>query len=533
MGSKFTKLTYDRLSKAIIALLSPKVIAILKDRGPGHCMRVTDLGSEVMESLCYELRKLLPDSSIYILGSHDQADAPHVITSTKLVELRNPLADGKLRPPLLVFIPTSLKTSAEDSFGIATFEELSFASIYDDLKKHLLEQIPSTLVGHIRELFAFLDEEDWAFADELAKSRYLLTSLENGVDGDTLGASLYELALIPDFKLFVTSSSSNAKILRNIDSVRTIMASHKSSRGRIADLGLSDKELCNRLNTFFKKYDVHEPEVWTAPIALEQEWWVISFDKWNFLEELVLDEIQLNVLKTDLPTIQENEAHEQLSELIGQQVLVPKERRKMTVTFEVSPHPKKVTGLDHFTVQIMSNAGGPVGKTKKVQAWTPKRTSSNVSLTKLDKIEFEEGWHYVRVLPWTAAGDPIPLIDGSTPDDSRRLYESEPFYVLPSGSIEEEPPQRAIPYEDSVEHAKFRLQLTAIGDNRDPNQISISSISWADGAKMRRSSRQQTLVAKFGREGAVQITILECLRLSNSVSWPCLNIHLVGGCRLT
>ena len=54
----------------------------------------------------------------------------------------------------------------------------------------------------------FLDEEDWAFADELAKSRYLLTSLKNGVDGETLGASLYELALIPDFKLFVTPSSS-------------------------------------------------------------------------------------------------------------------------------------------------------------------------------------------------------------------------------------------------------------------------------------------------------------------------------------
>ena len=32
----------------------------------------------------------------------------------------------------------------------------------------------------------------------------------------------------------------------------------------------------------------------------------------------------------------------------GQQVLVPNDRRKMNVVFEVNPHPGKVSGLDHF-----------------------------------------------------------------------------------------------------------------------------------------------------------------------------------------
>ena len=48
------------------------------------------------------------------------------VTSTKLVELRNPLADNTLRPPLLVFIPSDLRAAAEDSFGVATFEEVAF-----------------------------------------------------------------------------------------------------------------------------------------------------------------------------------------------------------------------------------------------------------------------------------------------------------------------------------------------------------------------------------------------------------------------
>ena len=33
----------------------------------------------------------------------------------------------------------------------------------------------------------------------------MLTALENGIDGETLGASLYELTLIPDFKLFANT----------------------------------------------------------------------------------------------------------------------------------------------------------------------------------------------------------------------------------------------------------------------------------------------------------------------------------------
>lgn len=42
-------------------------------------------------------------------------------------------------------------------------------------------------------------------------------------------------------------------------------------------------------------------------------------------------------------------------------------------------------------------------------------------------------------LPWTADGDPIPLaVDASDDDDAKRSYESEPFYVLPGGTLEED-----------------------------------------------------------------------------------------------
>ena len=512
MSNAFSRLSQDKLNAAVADLLCPRIEAILSDRGPGHCMRVTDLDDDVMELVCKKLRRTRPDGNIFILGSHDQEDQPFRVTSTKLVELRNPDANGDLRQPLLVFIPTSLRTSAEDSFGVATFEDLAFTCIYEDLINSLVDRLPATLVAHVRDLLSILTEEEWLFADDVSRVRYLLTALENGIDGETLGASLYELTLIPDFKLFADPNVVNGKIRRNLGSVRSLMTSHKSVRGRIGDLGLSDKTLKLRLFTYFEKYDVQEPESWTPPIATDKSWWGISFDKWTFQEELSLDKILLTVLETDLPVVQEDENDDKLSGLIGQQVLVPNDRRKMNAVFEVNPHPGKVNGLDYFTVQIVSQNDGPVGKSKKVKAWTPNCLQCTTNLSKLNKIEFEEGWHFIRVLPWTADGDPIPLETNSASERAKRSYESEPFYVLPGGSIEEDPPQRAIPIEQSLEHARFRLQLTALGDERDPDEVAISGIAWAEGSRSKKTSRQETLLAKFGREGAVQISLSRMLK---------------------
>src|SRR6185369_4467974 len=337
------------------------------------------------------------------------------------------------------------------------------------------------------------------------------TAAENGIDGETLGASLYELSLIPDFRLFADPALTNSRLRRNLSCVRNLMTSHKSVRGRIADLGLSDRSIEPLLFSLFEKYDVQEPEGWASPIATEKIWWSISFDKWKFQEELSLDKVQLTVLETDLPVVEEHGSNEQLSELIGQQVLIPNDRRKMNVVFEVKPHPGKVSGLDHFTVQIISQNDGPVGKTKKVKAWLFNRLVCTVNLAKLNKIQFDEGWHFIRVLPWTADGDPISL-DSAGSSTAKRNHESEPFYVLPGGSLEEEPPQRAIPIEQSLEHARFRMQLTALGDDRDPDEVELTAISWGQGAQSSKMSRRETLLVKFGRDGAIQIPLSRMLK---------------------
>jgi hypothetical protein len=519
MSSSFVRLSKEKLDAVIAEALCPRIRQILDSRGPGHCIRVSDLDDDIIEATCQELRKNRPDGNIFILCNHDQEKEGvrlFRITSTKLIELRNPDEKGNLRNPLLVFIPSSLRTSAEDSFGTATFEALAFPDVYSDLINALLERISAPLRNHVIGLLQNLREKSWPFADEISIVRFLLTATTNGVDGETLGASLYELALVPDFKLFEEPGRVNGKILKNRECVNKLVDSHKSARGRVSDLGLDNRETLEpRLFDFFEKYDIQEPETWAAPIALDKSWWDISFDKWKFIGEDEMPELAVTILETDLPVVAENEPDEQLSGLIGQQVLTPRDRHKMGVKFEVAPIPNKAAGLSYFTAQIFTKNGDPVGKSKKIKPWTTNKTAGSVSLTKLNELQFEEGWHYVRILPWTADGDLMPLKpDPEADGESKSHNESEPFYVLPEGKINEDPPQRAIPIRQSLEHARFYLQLTALGSDsrRDPDEIELNEILWTEGGHSRKISQRETLLAKFGRDGAVHIHLSRVLK---------------------
>ena len=83
-----------------------------------------------MIRLCARLRAELPSATVVMLTNGTlPIPAELAVTSTKLVELRNPYPDGTQRQPLLVFVPSEVRASAEDSFGVATFEEVSIVGL--------------------------------------------------------------------------------------------------------------------------------------------------------------------------------------------------------------------------------------------------------------------------------------------------------------------------------------------------------------------------------------------------------------------
>jgi DNA phosphorothioation-dependent restriction protein DptH len=485
-----------------------------------------------MISLGRALRREIPQGQIHVLdGNKEDAGKDDIfISSTKLVELRNPLPDGTQRAPLLVFLPPNLHTNAEDSFNVASFEEIAVTHIYDGLAKTLLESTPVARQGHVREMLLLLVKEGWSWADKVAQARFLLTAVRNGIDDESLGAALYELGLVPDFHLFKDTTISLHRLRKNLDSVRKLTHSDQSVRGRVLALELADRTTQRRLTDFLIETGVDDPRLWTRKIVLERKNWDISFDKWQFKEESYKDKVFVHILQTDLPTVKEDETEEKLQNLVGQQVLVPKNRRQLKVEFEVEPHPQQIQGLSYFTVQIVAKEGGSVGSAKKVKVWKTKSSNKSVTLDKLHLTEFEEGWHFIRVLPWTDEGDAIPLAERGETLSSERTspHESELFYVLPESSLEDEPPQRAIPQEPSLEHARLKLQFNALAGNRDPDEVQVREVVWTDKNVKSVGAAQPALEARFGKNGSIRIPVagrlqeLEMRILSDSekiLSW--------------
>lgn len=256
------------------------------------------------------------------------------------------------------------------------------------------------------------------------------------------------------------------------------------------------------------------PIAWERQIVLDKNNYDISFDKWKFEKDIVTERVLIGEVTTDLP-IAQDENDKRLEDIIGQQYLAPQERKKINITFEVSPHPTQVSGLDNFTVQLFykpsdADLSVSTGLSKKVKAWKAKRNTCSVALDKLNKVDLEEGWYFIRVLPWTSDNDPIPLVDSS--DTAQRPYESDLFYVLPNEAFEDTPQQRAIPIEESVEHARLRLQFTAVNEKRDPSEVIPQLVTWSDKSGTKFSNAFDVISVKFGKFGTYQILIPKQLR---------------------
>ncbi len=522
-GISFQELTSSDLTHALCEVLAPRLRERLLARAPGHCMRVANLDLALMKALCRTLRKECPSAQISILengaASEQEQGEGLFISSTKLVELRNPLPGGALRPPLLVFLPANLHASAEDSFGIATFEDIPVTDAYQQLQQLLMERIPHPLQGYIHDLFMILNEAKWPWADEVARVRFLLTAIKNQVDGESLGASLYELGLVPDFHLFDDPPLMQSRIRRNLESLRKITFSDASPRGRVLELGLSDREVQHRLTNFLAEVGVVDPYNWTRQIVINKRNWDLSFDKWKFIEEINRDKISIEVLPlTTIHEVKEEEAtDERLEGLSGQRVLDPDKQSKFSVTFRVDPHPARVSSLDHFTVQILTRNGEPVGGARRVNVhnWGPKKNEHTVHLDKLNRLDFEDGWHMVRVLPWTKDDDMVPLEDaqrGPGAEEQARSNESEPFYVLCGGDELIEPPQRAIPHASSLEHARLFAQFKECSEQRDPQAVQITQVEWINKSARQRQ-HQEALEVRLSRGGKFHIYVSSHLKM--------------------
>ena len=307
MSGGFRALPVADITHAVEQQLLPRLAGALREHGAGHCMRVPDLDRDLMVSLARSLRHEVPDAQVHVLADGQaQEDGDLYVSSSKLVELRNPFPDNTLRPPLCVFIPANVRASAEDSFSVATFQEFPVGDTYHALRLQLLERIPATLQGYVRDALHLLRELSWRWGGDVAQMRYLLCAHANGNDGEAFGGALYELGLVPDFKLFDDPTTTHGRIRKNLECVRTLTDGDTSIRARVLQLDLTNKGMRRRLAEYLVEEGLEDPVDWTRDIVLQRRNWDISFDKWEFASEISPDKIEFLRVETDLPVIADN-----------------------------------------------------------------------------------------------------------------------------------------------------------------------------------------------------------------------------------
>lgn len=159
---------------------------------PGNCMKVTSLSLDILHDLYARLSLLNTKTLFYILTENPDMTGSEYITPTKLIELRNDLTKS-----ILVLIPVNSSTSAEDSYGNATFRELSIS----DFDEILYQKLEAQLSGKqaIKDTLNYVGKAlDCTLQDKI---KYLLYIILNGGTDEAIGNGLYLLNLLPDSSL--------------------------------------------------------------------------------------------------------------------------------------------------------------------------------------------------------------------------------------------------------------------------------------------------------------------------------------------
>lgn len=521
-GQGLCVITQSDWYSALEAVLLPKLAGVLSGKQAGHCMRVTDLDRELMVRLAGSLQAAAPMATVVLLADEPlRAQVPALaVSSTKLVELRNPLPNDELRPPLLVFVPNDLRTAAEDSFGVATFEEVAIGGAYGDLIAQMLAEVPASLRLAVEAVLHELrrSESRWRYADDASVARYLLTCKVNGFQPDAMGAALCELALVPDFELLALPELAPARVARNRECVESITWSTRTERARALEIGLQDAAFCKHLGEFFARVGVSDPRDWCLQVVLDRANWSLAFNRWVFEDGGVNPDAVFigDVALPDLPTVNDDTEDPRLTELIGHRILPLSKTglKKFGVSFRVEPVPSKIEGLSRFVAEVVSKDNGPTGLRRRKTAWAKATDSGTISFTSIDKVEWEEGWHFVRVYAETEEGDRIPLLDAQggrlhlSPEGAdMQPNESDLFYVLTDEDVEVEPPQRAVPRDASLMHAWFRSKFVAVSQELNPAAVSITGRSWVERACRSGSTANETLEIRLGKEGKAHVLV--------------------------
>ncbi|WP_313381909.1 methylation-associated defense system ATP-binding protein MAD8 [Proteiniphilum saccharofermentans] len=372
---------------------------------PGHCMKITGLGNEQLLSLWEVITNHFKNLDTYIVDETQQGDC--FISATKLIELRN-----QQKKPLLILVPSNSRTAAEDSYGNATFKEISLDSIEPILVKRLKEKLPIEVSAFVNTVTNYVNTTQSGLLS------YLLAIEEDSFTKESIGRNLFYLGLFPDLELVNDENQIRSRLNLNGTSCNILASFNKSVYDRVDELQIKKGSLQKdfiqlfrnenniiSLNSLVEIVGKNYPELW--------------FDKWD-IPNLNFKEIKLEIVEirsTDF-TVEE-----------GKKVLLSDgaSNPKVTIRFKTLPEPKDIEELKYFRIVLMAvdgYSGQEIATLRKLKN-TNSRQPYREAKIELNANNIEEGSYFFKVLAEDELGNILNVNDDFYEDTIQRAWEEK------------------------------------------------------------------------------------------------------------
>jgi hypothetical protein len=374
-------LYYER----IIGHIVDSYTSNIKAAKPGHCMKITGLALRELRILLPLLRPINDGVAVYILSEEETGD--EFIHATKLIELRNDPTKS-----VLILIPSNSRTSAEDSYGDATFQNLSAAELQYSFFTRLCEEIPDDKKYLWQQISELMKEIEVSRSSAI---QYLLYLELHNYDLEAWGNGLYLFSLLPDSKLMADDTSVRRRFMINLEKISAILGDFsQTASDRISSLPLQKNSVQKSLMAFltsesdiedsyslFKKIHDKHPEFNYANLP-----WVLpgDGDPVKILTEIVPGKEPTKELVRDDD---------------GNFILcIPQDKKgKVTFTITTEPSPKDNPDIYSFEIALVNiDDFSEVGVIKKAKVGTNKRATRRLSVNIANGM-FPDGEYILRV----------------------------------------------------------------------------------------------------------------------------------------
>ena len=375
-------LYYERFIQHVVESYSAK----LKAAKPGHCMKITGLALKELRILLPMLRPLNSTMDVFILSETEKGE--DFIHATKLIELRN-----NPEKSVLILVPSNSRTSAEDSYGDATFQNLSVAELQASFVWKLIDEMPNEkkfIWKQMTDLFEEIKPSRTAIVN------YLLYLETEQFGDEAWGNGLYLFGMLPDRDLIKDEGTVRRRFMINKEKVSSVMADFSlTAADRIASLPLVRDTVQKELMHYFTT---------TANIEDASSLFENIHDahpEFNYAELPWIDKGEDRPVKLTVEIIPGKDPKKELvrDAETGALILgIPQEKKgKISFTITTDPSPKDYPDIVSFEIALVNiDDFTEVGVVKKAKVGTNKRASRKLSLNIAHRM-FEEGEYMLRV----------------------------------------------------------------------------------------------------------------------------------------